>query len=71
MILPNVRNKEINLKCALGEYIDYLEGLFFMRNEILNNMINDKVVSWLGLDKFTKPEKRISIINQNLQKLMS
>ncbi len=37
IVLPNVRIKDKYLQCAINQYVDYLEGLFSIR-EIYNNL---------------------------------
>lgn len=43
-VLPNVKLKDIYLQSAITQYIDYLEGLFFLRT--IQNQMN------MNLDKF-------------------
>ncbi len=57
-VLPNIRPKDDYLKCALKQYIDYLDGLFYLRT-ILKPMI-------MELKKFIK--QKLELENMESQK---
>lgn len=68
-VLPNVRNKDVFLKSSLEQYIDHLEGMFYLRKiqEKMNQEIQKIISEKLNLGE--NPTKDCEIINQKIELL--
>lgn len=67
-IVPNVRQKDFYLLNALNQYIDYLEGMFYLReiDKNLNMEIQRLLSQKLELDKKTTLEEKHKVVNQKI-----
>ena len=67
-IVPNVRQKDFYLLNALNQYIDYLEGMFYLReiDKKLNMEMQELLSQKLELDKKTTLEEKHKVINQKI-----
>ena len=70
-VFPNIREKDAHLKSAVHQYIDYLEGLFFLRT--INNTMNmnlDKLISDnLKLEECKDDKERACLIQEKMNEL--
>lgn len=67
-IVPNVRQKDHYLLNALKQYVDYLEGMFYLReiNKQLNMDIQKLLSQKLELDKKTSLEDKYKIVSNKI-----
>ncbi len=67
-IVPNVRQKDFYLLNALNQYVDYLEGMFYLRenNKKLNMEIQELLSQKLELDKKPSLEEKYKVVNQKI-----
>ena len=67
-IVPNVRQEDFYLLNALNQYIDYLEGMFYLReiDKKLNMAIQELLSIKLGLDKKTTLKEKYNVVNQKI-----
>lgn len=67
-IVPNVRQKDFYLLNALNQYVDYLEGMFYLReiDKNLNMAIQELLSKKLELDKKTTLEEKHKVVNQKI-----
>ena len=70
-VLPNIREKDMYLKNAVNQYVDYLEGLFFLRTIDNNmNMNLDKLISdHFELDKCKNDKERACLLQEKMNEL--
>lgn len=70
-VLPNIREKDMYLKNAVNQYIDYLEGLFFLRTIDNNmNMNLDKLISdHFELDKCKNDKEKACLLQEKMNEL--
>lgn len=70
-VLPNIREKDMYLKNAVNQYVDYLEGLFFLRTIDNNmNMNLDKLISdHFELDKCKNDKERTCLLQEKMNEL--
>ena len=67
-IVPNVRQKDFYLLNALNQYVDYLEGMFYLReiDKKLNMEIQELLGQKLELDKKPSLEEKYKVVNQKI-----
>jgi hypothetical protein len=70
-VFPNIREKDVYLKSAINQYIDYLEGLFFLRTiDNIMNMNLDKLISdHFELDKCKNDKERACLLQEKMNEL--
>jgi hypothetical protein len=70
-VLPNIREKDMYLKDAVNQYVDYLEGLFFLRTIDNNmNMNLDKLISdHFELDKCKNDKEKARLLQEKMNEL--
>ena len=70
-VLPNIREKDVFLKTAICQYIDYLEGLFYKRTiDNTMNMNLDKLISdHFELDKCKNDKERACLLQEKMNEL--
>lgn len=70
-VLPYIREKDRYLKSAVNQYVDYLEGLFFLRTiENTMNMNLDKLISdHFELDKCKNDKERACLLQEKMNEL--
>lgn len=68
IVLPNIRLKEVYLESAVKQYIDYLEGLFYLRTTEQQMTMNlDKIlISQFNLGGEDEPQKNYSILQEKI-----
>lgn len=67
-ILPNIRKNDSLLQSAVLQYIDYLEGLFYLRiiqNQMIMNLDNF-IKNYLELNKKKDDKERISVLREKI-----
>lgn len=71
-VIPNVRQKDCYLLNALNQYIDYLEGLFYLReiDKQLNMDIQELLRQKLELDKKTTLKEKYDVVNQKISDIV-
>lgn len=72
-VLPNVRQKDAYLQSALVQYIDYLEGLFAIRNinETMNMKLDQLISDQLELDKCKDDKERVCLLADKIKDLQA
>lgn len=67
-IVPNVRQKDFYLLNALNQYVDYLEGMFYLRetDKKLNMEIQELLSQKLELNKKPSLEEKYKVVNQKI-----
>ena len=67
-IVPNVRQEDFYLLNALNQYVDYLEGMFYLRenNKKLNMEIQELLSQKLELNKKPSLEEKYKVVNQKI-----
>ncbi len=67
-VLPNVREKDICLKSAVIQYIDYLEGLFFLKSiyKTMNMNLEKIISSHFELDKCKDDKERVRLLSEKI-----
>ena len=67
-VLPNIHEKDICLKSAVIQYIDYLEGLFFLKSIYRTmNMNLEKIInSHFELDKCKDDKERVRLLSEKI-----
>ena len=67
-IVPNVRQKDFYLLNALNQYVDYLEGMFYLReiDKKLNMAMQELLSKKLELDKKTTLKEKYDAVNQKI-----
>lgn len=70
-VLPNIRLKDIYLHSAVLQYIDYLEGMFFLRNsnDKLLMDLTDLLKKGLNLEDSKGPVENYQIIQSKINDL--
>lgn len=70
-VFPNIREKDAHLKSAVHQYIDYLDGLFFLRTiDNTMNMNLDKLISdHLKLEECKDDKERACLIQEKMNEL--
>ena len=70
-VFPNIREKDSHLKSAVHQYIDYLDGLFFLRTiDNTMNMNLDKLISdHLKLEECKDDKERACLIQEKMNEL--
>lgn len=70
-VFPNTREKDVYLKSAINQYVDYLEGLFFLRTiDNTMNMNLDKLISdHFELDKCKNDKERACLLQEKINEL--
>jgi len=70
-VLPNIRIKEMVLRSAIEQYIDYLEGLFDLRTQ--NNAIRMEtekiIVEKLNLDQFENDFDKVKFLQSQIDEV--
>ena len=68
-VLPNIREKDICLKSAVIQYIDYLEGLFLLKSIYKTmNMNLEKIISnHFELDKCKDDKERVRLLSEKIK----
>lgn len=68
IVLPNIRIKDIYLQSAVTQYIDYLEGLFYLRTieKNLNMNLNKFLISQFELEKANDPQKDFNTLQEKI-----
>lgn len=69
VVAPNVRHKDVFLKEAIDQYVDYLEGLFDLRTiqNDLNMEINQFITQKLKLEECNSERERFSKVKKYLE----
>ena len=72
-VFPNIREKDAHLKSAVHQYIDYLDGLFFLRTiDNTMNMNLDKFISdHLKLEECKDDKERACLIQEKMNDLQN
>ena len=67
-IVPNVRQKDFYLLNALNQYVDYLEGMFYLRetDKKINMEIQELLIQKLELNKKPSLEEKYKVVNQKI-----
>ena len=67
-IVPNVRQEDFYLLNALNQYVDYLEGMFYLReiDKKLNMAMQELLSKKLELDKKPSLEEKYKVVNQKI-----
>lgn len=67
-VLPNIREKDICLKSAVIQYIDYLEGLFFLKSiyKTMNMNLEKIISSHFELDKCKDDKERVRLLSERI-----
>lgn len=67
MVLPNIRIKDVYLQSAVTQYIDYLEGLYYLRTieSNLNMNLNKFLISQLDLEE-NDPQKNFNTLQEKI-----
>ena len=67
-IVPNVRQEDFYLLNALNQYVDYLEGMFYLReiDKKLNMAMQELLSKKLELDKKTTLKEKYDAVNQKI-----
>lgn len=70
-VLPNIRQRDHLLLSALAQYVDYLEGLFKLReiDKPYNMELQDIITKQLGLTPDTSPREQLEVLDKNLSDL--
>lgn len=70
-VFPNIREKDSHLKSAVHQYIDYLDGLFYLRTiDKTLNMNLDKLISdHLKLEKCKDDKERVCLLQEKINEL--
>lgn len=70
-VLPNIREKDVYLKSAVNQYIDYLDGLFFLRtiNNIMNMNLDKLISNHFELDKCKNDKERACLLQEKMNEL--
>lgn len=68
-VFPNIREKDVYLKSAVKQYIDYLEGLFFLRNNIMNMNLDKLLIDHFGLDKCENDKEKARVIQEKVNEM--
>lgn len=69
-VLPNIRYKDSHLRCAILQYIDYLDGLFNLRtiNEQMNMNLQKIITECFKLDSKNEVEQ-VCILDEKIEEL--
>ena len=69
VIIPNVRQKDCYLLNALNQYVDYLEGMFFMRkiNNKLNMEIQELLTQKLHLNECITLDEKYDVLDGKIK----
>ena len=67
-VLPNIREKDICLKSAVIQYIDYLEGLFFLKSiyKTMNMNLEKIISSHFELHKCKDDKERVRLLSEKI-----
>ena len=67
-VLPNIREKDICLKSAVIQYIDYLEGLFLLKSiyKTMNMNLEKIINSYFELDKCKDDKERVRLLSEKI-----
>ena len=67
-VLPNIREKDICLKSAVIQYIDYLEGLFFLKSiyKTMNTNLEKIINSHFKLDKYKDDKEYVRRLSEKI-----
>ncbi len=70
-ILPNIRQRDHQLLHAVAQYVDYLNGLFNLRetDKPLNMELQSIIATQLGLDTNASPKEKINELDKALTDL--
>jgi len=68
-VFPNIREKDVYLKSAVKQYVDYLEGLFFLRNNIMNMNLDKLLIDHFGLDKCENNKEKAQVIQEKINEM--
>ena len=70
-VLPNIRLKDVYLKSAVSQYIDYLEGYFLLRtiNNKMNMKLDEIITKHFGLDKFNSPQECYRALKEKTEEM--
>lgn len=68
-VLPNIREKDICLKSAVIQYIDYLEGLFLLKSiyKIMNMNLEKIISNHFELDKCKDDKERVRLLSEKIK----
>lgn len=68
-VLPNVRIKEAALRSALEQYIDYLEGIFDLRtqNKEVIMELEKMIIEKLNLDQFENGFDKVKVLQDKIE----
>lgn len=71
VVLPNIREKDLYLKNAVNQYIDYLEGLFLLRTiyNTMNMNLDNLISEHLGLDKCNDYRQKACLLQEKMDEL--
>ena len=67
-VLPKIHSTDIYLTSALNQYVDYLEGYFFIReiDDKMNKALDNLIMEHFGLDKFNNNNERITVLQEKM-----
>lgn len=67
-VVPNCRHKEVYLYTASMQYLDYLEGYFYLRtiNKKMNMSLEKIIIDYFGLEKCQNDKERVSILEEKI-----
>lgn len=67
-VLPNIREKDIYLKSAVIQYIDYLEGLFLLKSiyKTMNMNLEEIISSHFELEKCKDDKERARFLSEKI-----
>lgn len=68
-VFPNIREKDVYLKSAVKQYIDYLEGLFFLRTKTMNMDLNKLISDHFGLDKCENNKEKARVLQEKITEM--
>ena len=70
-VIPNVKQKDVYLYTALIQYVDYLEGIFLLRNNQKNmNMELEKfLIERLKIDEKKDETEKEKFLNENIKNI--
>ncbi|MBO7428513.1 MAG: hypothetical protein J6U08_07385, partial [Paludibacteraceae bacterium] len=68
-VIPNVKQKDVYLYTALVQYVDYLEGIFLLRNNQKNmNMELEKfLIEHLKIDEKSSEIEKEKVLDENIK----
>lgn len=68
-VFPNIREKDECLKSAVRQYIDYLEGLFFLRTNTMNEILGKLISNRFELDKCEDEKAKARLLQDKMNEM--